>query len=83
MAVTESNLKDVIRQHRKLSGLSQAGLAKLAGVGKTAVFDLEHGKETIQLDTLKKVLGVLNIQLELNSPFIERLAKLTARDPLL
>jgi y4mF family transcriptional regulator len=82
MAVIEFNLGDVIRQHRKLSGLSQAGLAKLAGVGKTVIFDLEHGKETVQLDTLKKVLGVLNIQLNLRSPVLERLAKQAAREDL-
>jgi transcriptional regulator with XRE-family HTH domain len=61
--------------------LSQAGLAKLAGVGKTVVFDLEHGKETVQLDTLKKVLAVLNIRLELRSPVFERMAKPAAREP--
>jgi HTH-type transcriptional regulator/antitoxin HipB len=83
MAVTESKLGDVIRQHRKLGGLSQAALAKLAGVGKTVIFDLEHGKETVQLDTLKKVLGVLNIQLELRSPVLERIAKQAAKEPLI
>ena len=82
MAVIELNLKDVIRQHRKLSGLSQAGLAKMAGVGKTVIFDLEHGKDTIQLDTLQKVLGVLNIRLDLRSPIIDRMAIHTGRDRL-
>lgn len=65
-------LKTVIREHRRLSGLSQAGLAKLAGVGKTAVFDIEHGKESVQWDTLQKVLGVLNISMVLRSPMLER-----------
>ncbi len=45
-------LSFVIRQHRKIAGLSQLQLAELAGVGKTVVFDLEKGKETVQLDTL-------------------------------
>jgi len=75
MAVIEFNLGNIIRQHRKLSGLSQSELAKLAGVGKTVIFDLEHGKETVQLDTLKKVLSVLNIQLEPRSPVLERLSQ--------
>jgi DNA-binding XRE family transcriptional regulator len=47
------DLKNIVRQHRRLSGLSQAELAKLAGVGKTVVFDIEHGKESVQFDTLK------------------------------
>jgi DNA-binding XRE family transcriptional regulator len=40
----------------------------MAGVGKTSVFDLEKGKETIQLDTLRKILNVLNIKIQLISP---------------
>ena len=75
MRVNQTRFGDSIRQHRKLAGLSQLELAKLAGVGKTVVFDLEHGKESVQLDTLKKELVVLNIQLELRSPVIERLAR--------
>jgi DNA-binding XRE family transcriptional regulator len=48
----KSDLKTIVRQHRKLSGLSQAQLAKVAGVGKTVIFDIEHGKESVQFDTL-------------------------------
>jgi y4mF family transcriptional regulator len=58
-----------VRAARKLSGLSQAELAKLAGVGKTVVFDLEHGKTSIRLDTLLKILHALNIQLIIKSPY--------------
>jgi HTH-type transcriptional regulator/antitoxin HipB len=71
----ETDLKSVLRKHRRLSGLSQQGLAKLAGVGKTVIYDLEHGKESVQFDTLKKVLAALNIRLTLQSPVLEREAK--------
>lgn len=62
----------LIRYHRKKSGLSQQALAKLAGVGKTAVFDLEKGKETTQLDTLRKILQVLNITMKFESPLMQQ-----------
>jgi HTH-type transcriptional regulator / antitoxin HipB len=68
----KEDLKDVVRHHRRLTGLSQAELAKLAGVGKTVVFDIEHGKESVQFDTLKKVLAALNIKMVLQSPVQER-----------
>ncbi len=58
----------MIRDHRKKAGLSQLELAKLAGTGKTAVFDIEKGKETVRLDTLLKILNVLNIQMKFVSP---------------
>ena len=66
------DLGNVLREHRQLSGLTQAELARLAGVGKTAIFDLEHGKETVQLDTLKKVMATLNIDIVLHSPVMAR-----------
>lgn len=59
----------LIKYHRKRCKLSQLELANLAGVGKTVVFDIEKGKETIQLKSLLNVLKVLNIQLKLESPF--------------
>ncbi len=61
-----------IRFHRQQSGLSQRGLADMAGVGKTAVFDLEKGKTTVRLDTLTKIFRVLNIRLLLDSPLMEQ-----------
>ena len=66
----EQEINAVIRFHRKQSGLSQRALADLAGVGKTAVFDLEKGKPTVRLDTLLKVCRVLNIRLVLDSPLM-------------
>ena len=65
------NLKSFIKALRKKSGLTQQELAKLAGVGKTVIFDLEHGKETIQLDTLLKILKTLNVQTNLRHLFFE------------
>ncbi|MFH0893885.1 MAG: helix-turn-helix domain-containing protein [Bacteroidota bacterium] len=66
-------LSKVIRKHRKTAGLSQLQLAEMAGVGKTVVFDLEKGKETIQLDTLRKILSVLNIKVQLQSHLMNQI----------
>jgi len=63
------DIASTVRYFRKQSGLSQQQLAELAGVGKTVVFDIEKGKATVQLNTLLKVLDVLNIQLNLETPF--------------
>lgn len=66
-------LARIIKKHRKAAGLSQLQLAEMAGVGKTVVFEIEKGKETIQLNTLRKILKVLNIHVELNSPFMNQI----------
>lgn len=66
-----SQMPQVVRFHRKVSGLSQIELARLAGVGKTVIFDIEKGKRTVQLDTLLKVFSVLNIRTLFQSPLME------------
>ncbi len=60
----------VIRFHRKKAKLTQLELAKLAGIGKTAVFDLEKGNPNAQLSTLLSVLHVLNLHLSLEGPIM-------------
>jgi len=63
-------LSRLIRFHRKKSGLTQNDLADLAGVGKTVIFDLEKGKNTVKLNTVEKVLAVLNISVKFESPLM-------------
>ena len=60
-------LDEVIRFHRKAARLTQAELAALAGVGKTSVFDIEHGKQTVRLTTLLAILKTLGISLNWDS----------------
>ena len=67
------SLSELIKKHRRASGLSQAELGKLAGVGKTVVFDLEHGKQSMRYDTLTKIFSVLNITVRFDSPLLARL----------
>lgn len=66
-------LEQIVRMHRKAAKLSRVQLAELAGVGKTVIYDIEKGKESVQLDTLRKVLKVLNIRIQLQSPLMDNL----------
>jgi len=66
----QKDLGRIIRFHRKKSGLTQLQLADLAGVGKSAVFDLEKGKESVRMDTVTKILAVLNISMKFTSPLM-------------
>ena len=68
---SKNEIAKIVHYYRKQSGLSQQELAKLAGVGKTVIFDIEKGKETVQLNTLLKVLDVLNIKMKLETPFAQ------------
>ena len=57
-----------IRKVRKVSGMTQLELAQLAGVGKASVFDVEKGKETVQLKTIMLIFNALNITLTVQTP---------------
>jgi len=61
----------MVRYHRKKSGLSQEQLGKLAFLGKTVVFDIENGKLSVKLNTLLKLLEVLNIKMNFQSPLMK------------
>lgn len=56
--------------HRKRSKINQQMLADLAGVSRTAIQRIESGKTPIQIDTLSKILNVLNIEASYSSPLM-------------
>lgn len=62
---------EIVKFHRKQSGLSQLQLAQLSAVGKTVIFDIEKGKPSVRLDTLLKVLKTLNIRISVESPLMK------------
>ena len=70
MDTSIKKIASLVRFHRKKAKLTQLELAKLADIGKTAVFDIEKGKKTVQLDTLLAVFDVLNIQMEFHGPLM-------------
>ena len=66
-------MSEIVLFHRKKSGLTRNQLSDLAGVGKTVIYDIEKGKETIRFQTLQKVLKALNIKITFTSPLMEML----------
>ena len=71
----QNKLADILLFHRKRSGLTQQELAELAGVGKNMVYQLEGGRQSVRLENLLKVLRVLNIELDFQSPLREAFYK--------
>lgn len=59
---------DLIKKRRKFAKLSRIQMAEIAGVGKTVIYDIENGKKSTQIDTLLKILKVLNIKLMFGVP---------------
>lgn len=52
-----------LQQARIKKGLSQRGLAQVAGVSALAINHLEQGKSTPRPNTLKKICDVLDVDI--------------------
>lgn len=74
------DIHKIVFFHRKLARLSRSELANLAGVGKTAIYDLEKGKKTMRWSTIMAILHALNIKLKFESPLMEKYEKSTYKN---
>lgn len=68
MSISPSELAEHIRTARQAKGWTLKECADNAGIGKTAMFDLEHGNPGVRLNTLLTVLDQLGLELQLADP---------------
>ena len=57
-------LKEIMKQRREFLSLTQQDLAEMADVGVATIKDIERGKGNPTLNTIKKILEVLGIEIE-------------------
>jgi HTH-type transcriptional regulator/antitoxin HipB len=57
------DLGKMIRDARKVQGLTQADLAAISGTNRMFIGDVEHGKATSQIGKVLSVLSALGIAL--------------------
>lgn len=69
------SLSSIVHYHRKRADLSRLQLANRAGVGKTVIYDLEHGKQSLQWNTIMAILAALKINIRFESELMEEWAK--------
>ncbi len=64
MSLTVQDLGAAVRDARKQQGVDQLLLADLAGVSDRFIRDLEHGKPTVRLREVLRVLDALGLTLQ-------------------
>ena len=57
-------LVDIMKQRRETLSLTQQDLAEMSQVGLATIKDIERGKGNPALNTIKKILDVLGIEIE-------------------
>ncbi len=57
-------LMDIMKQRREALSLTQQDLAEMSQVGLATIKDIERGKGNPALNTIKKILDVLGIEIE-------------------
>ena len=65
---TVADIGKLIRAARQLAGLTQVELAKKVGANVRWVYDLEHGRPTIEAGRMMLAMAVLGITLEAEMP---------------
>ena len=69
LPVTSSReLGQIVRAVRKEAGVRLDDLAAIVGVSKQFTSDVEHGKPTVQLERVLRVLAELGIELSVEVP---------------
>ena len=66
-----AELGRIVRYHRKRARLSRAALSELAGIGTTVIYELEHGKSTVQFNVVQSILRTLNLRLLVDGPLLD------------
>ncbi|MGE3669402.1 MAG: helix-turn-helix domain-containing protein [Polyangiaceae bacterium] len=64
LLTTPKELGALVRQRRRDLGLTQAAVAERAGVRRLWIHSLEHGKSTVELGLVLRVLKALELSLD-------------------
>jgi HTH-type transcriptional regulator/antitoxin HipB len=65
---TADDIAQLVRERRKQLGLSQAELARRAGVSRQWIVDLEHGKPTAEVSLVLKTVAAAGLHLDAFDP---------------
>ncbi len=71
----KKQLGHLISFHRKKAGLTQVGLAEMAGVSRSVVQDLEAGKGRTVWTHIEAILNILNVELQPVGPLVDEWKK--------
>lgn len=64
--MSPEELGSILRQRRKLAGITQRDLAALSDLAVHTLSDLESGKGNPTLEVLSRVCGVLGLEIRLS-----------------
>lgn len=58
------DLMEIMKQRRKTLAITQQDLAEMSQVGLATIKDIERGKGNPSLNTVKKILDILGLEIE-------------------
>lgn len=70
MKYTAQQIGELVKDTRKMIGVTQKGLALTSGTGLRFIIDLEKGKPTCQIGKVLTVLYTLGVDMSLTPPVI-------------
>ena len=65
------DIRDVVKERRRVLGISQLDLAEMAGISLATVKDIERGVANPSMKTVARILEVLGLEMEFRIRRIE------------
>lgn len=65
------DIRDVVKERRRVLGISQQDLAEMAGISLATVKDIERGVANPSMKTVARILEVLGLEMEFRIRRIE------------
>lgn len=65
------DIRDVVKERRRVMGISQQDLAEMAGISLATVKDIERGVANPSMKTVARILEVLGLEMEFRIRRIE------------
>ena len=72
MKHTTKQIGDLVKEARKIMGVTQKELALTSGTGLRFIIDLEKGKSTCQMGKVLTVLQTAGVQINLALPRLDK-----------
>lgn len=60
-----NNIGEIVKQNRKVLGLTQEEFAVRSGLGLRFVRELEQGKKTVRLDKVNQALAMFGMEVKI------------------
>ena len=77
--MTSLEIGRAVEYHRRRARITRKQLSMMCGLSQSAIYHVEKGRSTMQLNSLQNVLQALNMELVIQGPLMDEYQQSTAK----